>query len=320
MSLRNVARKLPPMNEEKGLLERLIADLNRDAPNLEGTVERVSVEAIEMAGILQNSFAEFNSLVSSSPELFLRHSAFYIYHTDATFFSLRALREALCGYYGAAGSLLRNACEAILRGAFWECLAHRRYRDRAEVLGEPKRKRKIEGTRRNVLNWMDDVFENAPHLEASLERQSGEIFDRISPLFGNKALYPAVPSLRTMVEQLSAWRMFEPMTDPVSEIYDDLYWSLCNDTHVIPDMTMMGRLMAVGKDPSPIFEPTQEEFDRFRVHLCRVAEVGALAVLNVLEDDARSDQILRAKIASKQSIAGAIGLPRVVRRIQRLAT
>jgi hypothetical protein len=113
--------------------------------------------------------------------------------------------------------------------------------------------------------------------------------------------------------------MFEPMSDPISEIYDDLYSSLCKDTHVIPDMTMMGRLMAVGRDPSPIFEPTQEEFDRFRVHLCRVAEIGALAVLNVLEDDARSDKILRAKIASKRSIAETIGLPRVVRRIQTLA-
>jgi hypothetical protein len=276
----------------------------------------VSVEAIDIAGTVQSSFAEFNSLVSSSPDLFQRHSAFYIYHTDATFFSLRALREALCSYYGAAGSLLRNACEAILRGTFWECFAHRRYRDRAEVLDEPMRKRKIEGTRRNILNWMDDVFQNEPHLETSLEKQSGEIFDRISPLFENKVLYPAVPSLKTMVGQLSAWKMFEPMTDPVSEIYEDLYWSLCKDTHVIPDMTMMGRLMDAGKDPSTIFEPSQEEFGRFLGLLGRVAEIGALAVLNVLEDDARTDEIVRARIASKQSIALAISLPRVVRRIQ----
>jgi hypothetical protein len=249
--LKNVIPKLFVMNEKKRLLERLVADLNRDALNLEGTLERVSIEAIEMAGIVQSSFAEFNSLLSSSPELFQMHSAFYIYHTDATFFSLRALREAMCSYYGAARSLLRNACESILRGAFWECLAHRRYRDRADVLAEPKRKRKIEGTRRNVLNWMNDVFQNAPHLEASLEKLSGEIFDRISPLFENKVLHPVVPPLKTMVEQLSTWRIFDSITDPVSEIYDDLYWSLCKDTHVTPETTMMGRLMVAGKDPSP---------------------------------------------------------------------
>jgi len=308
------------MNQKKGMFDRLVAELNRDVPNIEGTLVHVSVEAIEMGGVVQSSFAEFNSLVSSSPDLFQRHSAFYIYHTDATFFSLRALREALCSYYGAAGSLLRNACEAILRGTFWECLAHRRYRGCADVLGEPKRKRKIEGTQRNILNWMDDVFQNGAQLEASLERQSGEIFDRVSPLFENKILHPAIPTLKTMVEQLTAWKMFEPMTDPVSQIYEDLYWSLCKDTHVTPDMTMMGRLMAVGKDPSTVFEPSQEEFDRFLVLLGRVAEIGALAVLNVLEDDARSDEIVRAKIASKQSIAEAIGLPRVVRRIRTLAS
>ena len=92
------------MNEKKGLLKRLVADLKQDVSNLEATVERVSIEAIEAAGIVQSSFAEFNSLISSAqPEIFHMHSAFYIYHIDATFFSRRAL-EALCSYYGAAGS------------------------------------------------------------------------------------------------------------------------------------------------------------------------------------------------------------------------
>jgi hypothetical protein len=47
--------------------------------------------------------------------------------------------------------------------------------------------------------------------------------------------------------------MFEPRTGPVSEIYDDLNSSLCKDTHAIPDMTMMGRLIAAGKNPSDGF-------------------------------------------------------------------
>jgi len=48
------------MNEKKGLLDRLVAELNRDVPNLEATVKRVSVESIEIAGTVQRSFAEFN--------------------------------------------------------------------------------------------------------------------------------------------------------------------------------------------------------------------------------------------------------------------
>ena len=83
---------------------------------------------------------------------------------------------------------------------------------------------------------------------------------------------------------------------------------------------MMGRLMVAGRDPSTVFEPSQEEFGGFLGLLHRVAEVGALAVLNVLEDDARSDDALRANIAAMQSVAERISLPRVVRRIQTLAS
>jgi len=307
------------MNDKEGLLQRIVDDLNQDVSNVEATVERVSVEAIEAAGIVQSSFATFNSLLSSSPGIFLKHSAFYIYHVEATFFSRRALREAVCSYYGVAGSLLRSGCEAIVRGAFWECLAHKSYRDRAEILAEPKRKRKIEGTQRNVLDWLKERFQAVPELEAPLESWSGGIFDMISPLFENKVLLAAVPNIKMTVEQLNAWKMFEPMADPVSEIYDDLYASLCDDTHLIPDKTMMGRLMIAGKDPSALFEPSQEEFDSFMRLLLRLAEIGALALLNVLDDDSRTDEALRAKIASMQPVAEQISLPRVVERIQSLA-
>jgi len=54
-------------NEKKGLFDRIVTELNRDVPNVEATVERVSIEAIEKAGTVQSSFAEFNSLLSSSP-------------------------------------------------------------------------------------------------------------------------------------------------------------------------------------------------------------------------------------------------------------
>ena len=94
---------------------------------------------------------------------------------------------------------------------------------------------------------------------------------------------------------------------------------LCEDTHLVPAKTMMGRLILAGKDASVLFEPSQEEFDRFVSFLHRLAEIGALALLNVLEDDSRSDEALRTKIASMQAVAEGIRLPRVVRRIQALA-
>jgi hypothetical protein len=307
-------------NEQKELIEKLVADLNQDGPNLEAAVERVSVAAIEAAGMLQSSFAEFNSLITSADRnIFQKHSAFYIYHVEAVFLSRRALREAVCSYYGAAGSLLRGACEAIVRGAFWECLAHKSYRDSAAIIGAPRRKQKIEGVQRNVLDWFKDRFEKLPQLEAPLEKTSAAIFDIVTPLFESKTLLPAVPGLPAMIEQLSVWKMFEPIADPVSEIRDGLYRPLCEDTHLHPGKTMMGRLMLVGKNPSALFEPSQEEFDHFVWFLARVAELGALAVLNVFGDDAWSDRDLRTKIAAMEPMAEQVRLSRVVRRIRGLA-
>jgi hypothetical protein len=68
-------------------------------------------------------------------------------------------------------------------------------------------------------------------------------------------------------------------------------------------------LIVAGKDPSVLFEPSQEKFGRFLGLLHRVAEVGAITVLNVLEDDAKSDDALRAKIAAMEPIAKRSTLP-----------
>ena len=62
MSVTNSSHKSLLTNEQRNLLERLVADLDRDAANLEATVERVSVEAIQAAGMAQSSFAERRAL------------------------------------------------------------------------------------------------------------------------------------------------------------------------------------------------------------------------------------------------------------------
>ena len=60
----NITLKPLLMNEKKGPLKWLVADLKQDVPNFETTVERVSNEAIEMAEIVQSSFADFNRVQS----------------------------------------------------------------------------------------------------------------------------------------------------------------------------------------------------------------------------------------------------------------
>jgi len=98
---------------KKGLLKRLGCQPQSGYAESRSTLERVSIEAIETAWVRAKFVAAFNSLLSLSPETFHLHSAFYIYHNRSDVLVARALREALCSYYGAAGSLLRGACEAI---------------------------------------------------------------------------------------------------------------------------------------------------------------------------------------------------------------
>jgi hypothetical protein len=168
----SLGKRIPLLiNEQKPLLERFVADLHQDVPNLEATVEHVSIEAIEVAGIVQSSFAEFNSLMSSAqPDIFHRHSAFlYVPNRRNLFLAPGRCAKQFAVYYGAAGSLLRIACEAILRRAFWECLAHKRYRGHAEIVGE-KAKAENRGARRNILDWLKERFNALLRLEARRNR------------------------------------------------------------------------------------------------------------------------------------------------------
>jgi hypothetical protein len=64
----------------------------------------------------------------------------------------------------------------------------------------------------------------------------------------------------------------------------------------------------------------QGEFALFLGLLHRVAEIGAVTVVNVLQDDSRTDLTTRSEIASRRKFAEAISLLRVVLRIQTLAS
>ena len=60
----------------------------------------------------------------------------------------------------------------------------------------------------------------------------------------------------------------------------------------VPAKTMMGRLMVVGKDASVLLSRLKRSSTDSVSFLHRLAEIGALASLNVLEDDSRSDEAL----------------------------
>ena len=101
-----------------------------------------------------------------------RKSAFLTYQWEAFHHAHRSLIEALCGYYNVAFILLRATFELLIRGAFWECLSHKTFRDNSQVLDNDKQGKAIKG-------WLNSIFEAAPNIEEEFEQISASIYDKI---------------------------------------------------------------------------------------------------------------------------------------------
>ena len=160
-----------------------------------------------------------------------RRSAFLTYQWEAFHHAHRSLIEALCAYYNVAFILLRAAFELLIKGAFWECLAHSEFRENSQVLDEEKAGREIK-------KWLDDIFELAPHVEEEFEETSAGIYDKIGPIVEDRKVRLTI---KTIIRQLDQWDIFNPVSDPVASIYRGIYGRLSADVHVEPDRTDIGK-------------------------------------------------------------------------------
>lgn len=173
-----------------------------------------------------------------------RKSAFlFVYHSEVFEQAHRSLMEALCAYYNAAFILLRTTLELLLKGAFWECFSHRAFRDKSRVLDADKRGGKLK-------DWLREKIERHSHLEEQLELVSASIYDVV----GSKIDEPTFRvSVKTIVQQLDEWGMFNPIPEAANLVYQDIYRKLSADVHVVPDRTYIGSRLTSG---------TSEVFDR----------------------------------------------------------
>jgi hypothetical protein len=135
-------------------------------------------------------------------------SAFLTYQWEAFHQTHRSFLEALTGYYNAAYGLLRSALELVVKGAFWECLAHERFRGNTARLQLDKDK----GKRKSVKDWVDALIEREPSVENDLEETSAAVFDKIAILFGDRAFqrqFVHIPSFRVIIQRLIEWQIID---------------------------------------------------------------------------------------------------------------
>ncbi|MDI6811103.1 MAG: hypothetical protein QMD80_05440 [archaeon] len=109
---------------------------------------------------------------------------------------------------------------------------------------------------------------------------SATIHDMIMVVIENPAYRP---SIRTIVKQLKAWDIFNPISNPVKVVSKTIYGELSADVHVIPDKTDIGRRLLSQKD---LFETdvNPDELSKFIKVLHDVVDIGIVIELNVLSD------------------------------------
>ena len=252
-----------------------------------------------------HEFLLLASLVPHDPQQVTWHrkSAFLTYLWEAFHSAHRATMEALAGYYNAGFTLLRNTLELLVRGAFWECLAHEKFRDNAKILDEEQQKDRKRGS---VKDWIEELIGRRPSIREEMERTSANIFDKTAVLFEDEEFqreHVRMPSFATMVRQLIDWRVID-IADAYNTVYGDLYGRLSKNVHVIPDRTDIGRRLLREEDFLEI-HVIPEELGRFVEILRRVVDIGIVIECNILTDWFQRDEnkaAVRERLASVEDL------------------
>lgn len=259
----------------------ILALFDADRNNLKAALKHADREALTQMHNLQRLVADCFRAFLAQEDTHKRLSAFAIYQIEAIHLVERACMQALCWYYGIGTAMLRMALEALIRGAFWEGMAHPSTRDSAQIVRSSRGAQVGDQTKR-LHDLFADVFSHAPQAERELDLVSAGIFDRVSFLFSTGQFTRVVPPFRVMVGQVAEWGFLHPIADPAATIYDGVYWKLSEDAHIIPDKTLLGRRFVAGKEAFPTVEFNADELRAFIEMLQIVADIGIILSLNLI--------------------------------------
>lgn len=216
---------------------------------------------------------EFHS--QESNRSFYGKSAFILPHYAAGNLALRSLCDAMCGSYMAASILLRSVFELDLKGALYQCLTEEKYLSNTGVLESRK-----EG--RNLLEFLNRLFDYSPNVRVDLQENSIGIFDKLEFVMGKRE-YHVWPSV--IFRQLEAWDFFKPIKNAYETVYRRLYPKLSSDVHAIFDRTDIGKFLL--KDPEHCFETPRVDQHFLRNYLNDlrdIMEIGIILTFNMLKE------------------------------------
>lgn len=241
-------------------------------------------------GVVRNAHDLIHRFIRLAPEhidtdeKFHAKAAFLIYQNDAFDVAHLAFYESLAAHYAVARILLRSTLELILRGTFLNCLADKSFRDNAGIIGQ--RRVSLYGDKnfkRTIIDWLNEVIENSPEVENEMKENSATVLDKVSPIFTDQELQrKLIPPTQVLIEQLAAWRMFDPVPSAVDRAHQ-IYSNLSGDIHGAPEGTDTGRRILSDVSANPFTkQPIPGELEAVCKLIKEVMEIGIALEMNVV--------------------------------------
>lgn len=213
---------------------------------------------------------------------FKTNSVYFIYNWELFDQATRSNIEALSTYYNSAFILLRTIIELLIKGVFYDCLAHKKFRDNTKTIEQEK-------TGNEMKVFLDKLIKNSPNTFQEFEDISVSIFDELNDyLSDRKHIIPT----KLMLKQIIDWKMLDGIEEPESLVYG-IYQKLSSDVHVSHDNTDIGRRLITNRDLFKKREIMPEYLTEYLELLHTVMDVCLVVLLNMLKDEIQNSEAVR---------------------------
>lgn len=234
-----------------------------------------------------------------------KHGAFLAYLRESMDLLRSSVLHAFSFRYASAIILLRAALETSLRGAFFDSLAKREYRNQEGCIDKKRRihkdgqKKKVQ-FRRLLLAELDKLN---PDWENQVEHESATILDAIKIIQSDWYLYSSVPYVSEIVHDLERWGILGELKDRFVHGHYKILSFTVHSNPICMDFGMrLNEGHSIFEEPVYLERATSEYLDDLDI----VSEIILTLALNVLRqgiDEAECRQTITKMMTHVQQIS-----------------
>lgn len=240
---------------------------------------------------------------------FKTNSVYFIYNWELFDQITRSNIEALSTFYNSAFVLLRTVVELLIKGVFYDCLSHKKFREDAKIIEQAN-------TEINLKSFLSARIQKDPNIIDEFEKISMSIFDELDLYLSQRK---NVLSTKLMLRQIIDWRMLEGVEDAKNLIYG-IYERLSSDVHVSHNNIDIGRRLNTDRELFKKREIMPEYLTEYLELLHTITDICLVVMLNLFREDIQKSnntkEMLKKKLNEQHFLS--LELSRTTNRIKDL--